>query len=107
MFLQNLINEPFLVEKCGLSAISSEISISSNFQYYILIGSESGSISILTFDFILGNIEINIFVNWHASTITALKIWTSTETEESLLIASIALDCRLCIGNFFPNKNEV
>ncbi|KAL7073501.1 hypothetical protein ACQ4LE_007569 [Meloidogyne hapla] len=103
----NLINEPFLVEKCGLSAISSEISISSNFQYYILIGSESGSISILTFDFILGNIEINIFVNWHASTITALKIWTSTETEESLLIASIALDCRLCIGNFFPNKNEL
>nr|CAD2161831.1 unnamed protein product [Meloidogyne enterolobii] len=43
-----LIHEPYFVEKCGLSAISSEISPFNNHQHFILIGSESGSISILT-----------------------------------------------------------
>uniref|UniRef100_A0A915MMR5 Uncharacterized protein n=1 Tax=Meloidogyne javanica TaxID=6303 RepID=A0A915MMR5_MELJA len=102
-----LIHEPYFVEKCGLSAISSEISPFNNHQHFILNGSESGSISILTFDSLLGNVENNIFVNLHASNITALKIWTSSIQDSTLLIASVALDCRLCIGNYIPNKNEL
>nr|CAD2161952.1 unnamed protein product [Meloidogyne enterolobii] len=102
-----LIHEPYFVEKCGLSAISTEISPFNNHQHFILIGSESGSISILTFDSLLGNVENNIFVNLHASTITALKIWKSSIQDSTLLIASVALDCRLCIGNYIPDKNEL
>ncbi|KAL3114637.1 hypothetical protein niasHT_016268 [Heterodera trifolii] len=100
---------PFLVEKCGLSSLAtatvSEDSI-------ILIGSESGRISILEWK--LGRktpqeeapgVVLLTRGDWHASTVTALQAVPSAPS--SFFILSVSLDCRLGLGLYDTLCHEI
>ncbi|KAL3123194.1 hypothetical protein niasHT_010364 [Heterodera trifolii] len=100
---------PFLIEKCGLSSLAtatvSEDSI-------ILIGSESGRISILEWK--LGRktpqeeapgVVLLTRGDWHASTVTALQAVPSAPS--SFFILSVSLDCRLGLGLYDTLCHEI
>uniref|UniRef100_A0A1I7VPY4 tRNA (34-2'-O)-methyltransferase regulator WDR6 n=1 Tax=Loa loa TaxID=7209 RepID=A0A1I7VPY4_LOALO len=82
------------VEKCGLSALSM---YNENELLYVGVGSESGTISIFQ---VKKNWEFVKSVNrWHGATCTDLHLH---RTAQSLLVFSVALDCRLAVFLYSP-----
>uniref|UniRef100_A0A915PMQ4 tRNA (34-2'-O)-methyltransferase regulator WDR6 n=1 Tax=Setaria digitata TaxID=48799 RepID=A0A915PMQ4_9BILA len=81
-------HEMIEVEKCGLSALA----MYNENDLYIGVGSESGAVTILQ---IKKNWNFMKSINcWHSATCTDLCLF---RTSESLLVISIALDCRLAV----------
>ncbi|VDK77009.1 unnamed protein product [Litomosoides sigmodontis] len=82
------------VEKCGLSALSM---YSENEVLYVGVGSDSGTITMFQID---KNWELVKSVNWwHGAMCRDLHLH---RTSDSLIVFSVALDCRLAVFVYSP-----
>lgn len=102
------LHEPFAVERCGLSALASQTAHDNN--CLLFVGSESGRLSVIKFHWTSAKMHMETTsVGWHASTVTGIqtsKIDCDCHHEYRIRVASVALDCRLCLGLFDESKNQ-
>uniref|UniRef100_A0A183BLZ3 Mitochondrial potassium channel ATP-binding subunit n=1 Tax=Globodera pallida TaxID=36090 RepID=A0A183BLZ3_GLOPA len=106
---------PFLVEHCGLSALT--IAPFSEYDV-IFIGSESGRVNVLKHRLNRGTrqneamVELVTRGDWHASTVTALQTVTcpfpsSSQCPTLITVLSTSLDCRLGVVHYDLIRQEL
>uniref|UniRef100_A0A914H4J0 Mitochondrial potassium channel ATP-binding subunit n=1 Tax=Globodera rostochiensis TaxID=31243 RepID=A0A914H4J0_GLORO len=106
---------PFLVEHCGLSALT--IAPFSEYDV-IFIGSESGRVNVLKHRSNRGTCQNEAMVelvtrgDWHASTVTALQTVTcpfpsSSQCPTLVTVLSTSLDCRLGVVHYDLIRQEL
>ncbi|KAI1721755.1 putative WD repeat-containing protein [Ditylenchus destructor] len=97
----------FLVEPCGLSALSLfDLRKKKNAAHYAIVGSESGAVHVV--EILVNETGIKSFssLTAHASTVTDVQAIQCIENSD-LEFMSVALDCRLIIMQYHSVKKQI